>query len=92
MDKIQNVRMLISVATGSKETLTAWVNPKSQNAKRNHLTSKKQPQNQQRMSSKRISDSKKPLRAKRRKVEETTATTSQQSVRAYYTPGDLGAV
>jgi hypothetical protein len=29
MDKIQNVRMLISVATGSKETLTAWVNPKT---------------------------------------------------------------
>jgi hypothetical protein len=64
----------------------------SQNAKRNHLTSKKQPQNQQRMSSKRISDSKKPLRAKRRKVEETTATTSQQSVRADYTPGDFVAV
>jgi hypothetical protein len=31
------------------------------------------------------SDSKKPLRAKRRKVEETTATTSQQSVLADYT-------
>jgi hypothetical protein len=29
MDKIQNVRMLISLATGSKETLTVWVNPKT---------------------------------------------------------------
>jgi hypothetical protein len=29
MDKIQNVRMLISLATGSKEILTVWVNPKT---------------------------------------------------------------
>jgi hypothetical protein len=29
MDKIQNVKMLISLATGSKETLTAWVNPET---------------------------------------------------------------
>jgi hypothetical protein len=29
MDKIQNVKMLISLATGSKETLTAWVDPKT---------------------------------------------------------------
>jgi len=64
----------------------------SQNAKRNQLTSKKQPQNQKRIHSKRKSDSKKPLRAKRRKVEETTATTSQQSVHADYTPGDFVAV
>jgi len=41
MDTIQNVRMLISLATGSKETLTAWVNTNSQNTKRNQLTSKK---------------------------------------------------
>ena len=64
----------------------------SQNAKRNQLTTQKQPQNQQRIPSKRKSDSKKPLRAKRRKVEETTATTSQQSVCADYTPGDFVVV
>jgi hypothetical protein len=29
MDNNQNVRMLISLATGNKETLTAWVNPKT---------------------------------------------------------------
>jgi len=63
-----------------------------QNTKRNQLTCKKQPQNQKRIHSKRKSDPKKPLRAKRRKVEETTATTSQQSVRADYTPGDFVAV
>jgi hypothetical protein len=34
----------------------------------------------------------KPLRAQRRKVEETTATTFQQSVRADYTPGNFVAV
>ena len=44
----------------------------SHNAKRNQLT-----QIQQRIPSKRKSDSKKPLRAKRRKVEETTSTISQ---------------
>ena len=66
MDKNQNVRMLISLATGSKETLTAWVNTKSQNTKRNQLTSKKQHQNQKRIHSKRKS--------------ETTATTSQRPV------------
>jgi hypothetical protein len=66
----------------------------SQNTKRNQLTSKKQPQNQKRIPSKKKSDTKKPLRvrAQRRKVEETTATTSQQSVRADYTPGDFVAV
>ena len=37
-------------------------------------------------------DSKKPPRAKRRKVEEPTATTSQQSVLADYTPGDFVVV
>jgi hypothetical protein len=63
-----------------------------QNTKRNQFTCKKQPQNQKRIPSKRKSDSKKPLRDKRRKVKETTATTSQQSVRADYTPGDFVAV
>jgi hypothetical protein len=29
MDKIQNVRMLISLATGRKETLILWVNTKT---------------------------------------------------------------
>ena len=84
--------MLISLATGRKETLILWVNTKSQNTKRNQLTCKQQPQNQKRIHSKRKSDTKKPLRAQRRKVEETTATTSQQSVRTDYTPGDFVAV
>jgi hypothetical protein len=34
MDKIQNVRMLISLATGRKETLIAWVNTKTVKMKR----------------------------------------------------------
>ena len=63
-----------------------------QNTKRNQFTCKKQPQNQKRIPSKKKSDTKKPLRAQRRKVEETTATTFQQSVRADYTPGDFVAV
>jgi len=49
----------------------------SQNTKRNQLTSKKQPQNQEIIHSKRKSDSKNPLRAKTRKVEEITGTKSQ---------------
>ena len=52
----------------------------SQNTKRNQLTSEKKPQNQKRIHSKRKSDSKKPLRDRGGRVEETTVTTSQQSV------------
>jgi hypothetical protein len=92
MEKIQNVRMLILLATWSKETLTSWVNPKTVKMQRNQLTSKKQHKNhhwQQRIPSKRKSDSKKPLRAKRRKVEENNSDNSQSM---QITPGDFVAV
>jgi len=78
MDTIQNVRMLISLATGSKETLTAWVNTNTVKIQREISSPvKKQPQNEKRIHSKRKSNSKNPLRAKTRKVEEITGTKSQ---------------
>jgi len=81
MDKIQNVDIVSNLEQRNLDIMGK--SKDSQNAKRNQLTSKKQPQNQhwqQQIPSKWKSDSKKPLRAKRRKVEDTTVATSQQSV------------
>ena len=82
MDKIQNVRMLsVDIVSNWKQRNLDSIGKSkdSQHVKRNQLTSKKQPQNQKRIHSKRKSDSKNPLRAKTRKVEEITGTKSQVS-------------
>jgi hypothetical protein len=77
----------------SKETLTVWVNPKTVKMQREISSPvKSNLRSSREFLQKGNQDSKKPLRAKRRKVEEPTATTSQQSVLADYTPGDFVVV